>query len=142
MATSETRGVMGYVDEQADLHIHYPVTEGSLVTFDGAASGLSSDNVGDALNELAAAKGAKGLAFSLSLPVSGWSNSAQTVSDARLVAAGYVYVILGAAAGYQDYSECQVRAGDVTTDGQVTFTASTTPTADITVNVVRIEVET
>lgn len=55
MATSETRGVMAYVDDAGGLHIHYPVTEGQLVTFDNTKSGLKAESVEDAINELALA---------------------------------------------------------------------------------------
>lgn len=53
MATTETRGVMAYKDDKGDLHVHYPVTEAELATYDPSSSGLSADNVQDALDELA-----------------------------------------------------------------------------------------
>ena len=77
--------------------------------------------------------------FSVSLPASGWSNNAQTVSHAMLKAAGYGYIYNPDEASYGAYVSALVRCGDVATDGQVTFYCDETPTDDITVDFMRIE---
>ena len=77
--------------------------------------------------------------FSVSLPASGWSNNAQTVSHAMLKAAGYGYIYNPDDASYGAYVSAMVRCGDVVTDGQVTFYCDETPTDDITVDFMRIE---
>ena len=77
--------------------------------------------------------------FSVSLPASGWSNNAQTVSHAMLKAAGYGYIYNPDEASYGAYVSALVRCGDVVTDGQVTFYCDETPTDDITVDFMRIE---
>ena len=77
--------------------------------------------------------------FSVSLPASGWSNNAQTVSHAMLKAAGYGYIYNPDEASYGAYVSALVRCGDVVTDDQVTFYCDETPTDDITVDFMRIE---
>ena len=77
--------------------------------------------------------------FSVSLPASGWSNNAQTVSHAMLKDAGYGYIYNPDDASYGAYVSAMVRCGDVTVDGQVTFYCDETPTDDITVDFMRIE---
>ena len=77
--------------------------------------------------------------FSVSLPASGWSNNAQTVSHAMLKAAGYGYIYNPDEASYGAYVSALVRCGDVVTDGQVTFYCDETPTDDITVDFMRSE---
>lgn len=49
----ETYGAMGYVDEQGNQSIHYPITQAELVSFDNAASGLNSTDAQGAIDELA-----------------------------------------------------------------------------------------
>ena len=77
--------------------------------------------------------------FSVSLPASGWSNNAQTVSHAMLKAAGYGYIYNPDETSYGAYVSALVRCGDVVTDGQVTFYCDETPTEDITVDFMRSE---
>ena len=77
--------------------------------------------------------------FSVSLPASGWSNNAQTVSHAMLKADGYGYIYNPDDASYGAYVSALVRCGDVVTNGQVTFYCDETPTDDITVDFMRSE---
>ena len=58
MATTETRGVMGYVDESGGRHIHYPVTEAGLTVYDPAKSGLPAENAQDAIDAVSEAANA------------------------------------------------------------------------------------
>lgn len=54
MATRETFGVMGFVDENGNKNIHYPITQAELVTYNNTSSGLNSDDAQGALDELSA----------------------------------------------------------------------------------------
>lgn len=79
--------------------------------------------------------------ITVTLPASGWSNGSQTVQDAALVASGYGYIVTAAPDSYEVYTSCMVRAGNVTTDGQITFSCGETPSADLTVSIMKIKVE-
>ena len=88
-------------------------------------------------------KGAKGMAadsFTMSLPASGWSGNAQTVSHAKLAKEGYAYIMQPAGGSYGAYSAAEIYADDVTVDGQITFHCAATPTTNVTVNVLKVEV--
>ena len=52
MSVRETYGVMGYVDAQGNSGVHYPVTQAELAAYDNTTSGLTAENVQDALDEL------------------------------------------------------------------------------------------
>lgn len=79
--------------------------------------------------------------IAVTLPASGWSNGSQTVQNADLVASGYGYIVTAAPDSYEVYTSCMVRAGNVTTDGQITFSCGETPSADLTVSIMKIKVE-
>lgn len=87
------------------------------------------------------APGPAALSFSLTLSAQNWTNNAQTVQDARLISTGFCYVISPVAASYDDYAAAMVRALDISTDGQITFTAAETPETTLAVNVLRVEEE-
>lgn len=87
--------------------------------------------------------GPKGMAadsFTLALPASGWSGNAQTVSHAKLAKAGYSYIVQPAGGSYGAYSAAEIYADDVTVDGKITFHCAATPTVNVTVNVLKVEV--
>ena len=83
-------------------------------------------------------KADKSVAFTVSLTVAGWSNNAQTVSNANLLSAGYAYTVAPASGSFANYADAMVYADDVTADGQMVFHCDSTPTADLTVNIVRM----
>ena len=115
---------------------------------DGAGSGDMKASVYDPQGKaqdifayvegLAAA--AKAKLFSVTIPASGWSGNAQTVSNDMLKAAGFGYIYNPDEASYGAYVSAMVRCGEVTVDGQVMFYCDDTPTDDITVDFMRIEV--
>ena len=73
---------------------------------------------------------------------SAWADNRQTVRDPELLsAAKYVYVVTPASASYGSYASCMVSAGDVTTDGEITFSCEDVPTVELTVIITRIEVD-
>jgi hypothetical protein len=82
----------------------------------------------------------KGKDFTVVLPASGWSDGSQVVSDENLIADGYSYIYNPAKDSRNAYVEAVVYFGDVL-DGSVTAYCSEPPSADITVHVVRLEVE-
>ncbi len=80
------------------------------------------------------------LPFTVTLSAANWSDNAQTVSDNRFFAVGYVYTVAPQAGSYLLYSEAQIYAYDVTKDGQMLFRCGgTTPTTDLVVNICRME---
>ena len=78
------------------------------------------------------------VAFTVSLTAAGWSDNAQTVSNANFLSAGYAYTVAPASGSFADYADAMVYADDVTEDGQMVFHCDSTPTADLTVNIVRM----
>lgn len=91
--------------------------------------------------QLTGPAGPKAVEFAVSLPIVGWAGNRQTVQDARLLTKGYAYVVSYAPDQYEAYTAAQVRAEDVTVDGQITFAANETPGAALTANILRVEVE-
>lgn len=76
-------------------------------------------------------------------PAANWSGGAQTVAHASLLAdSNYIYLV-GADAGTRNvYDSYGVSADNVTTSGQMTFRCDTTPTVDLSVFIIRLEVGT
>lgn len=80
------------------------------------------------------------IAFTVLLPVASWSDNQQTVTDERFLADGYSYIVSALPDNYLAYGSSMVWADDVTQDGEIVFNCSETPTAELTANIVRIEV--
>ena len=95
----------------------------------------------DQLKKLALA--GKHIGISVTLPAANWSGGAQTVAHASLLAdSNYIYLV-GADAGTRNvYDNYGVSADNVTTSGQMTFRCDTTPTVDLSVFIIRLEVGT
>lgn len=87
------------------------------------------------------APGPKASEITVTLLASGWADGAQTASNAGLLASGYGYIPSPASQSYEIYAACAVRADDVETDGEITFRCSDTPANDLTINILRIEME-
>ena len=85
------------------------------------------------------AKSGKAVAFTVTLSASGWSGKAQTVSDARFLTGGYAYSVAPDSGSFAAYGESVIYADNVTTAGQMQFHCGETPTADLTVNILRME---
>lgn len=86
--------------------------------------------------------GPKAESTAVTLSASGWVNLQQTVSDEQIVAEGYDYIVAPEAESYGVYVGSMIRASDISVDGAITFTAEEVPGEDLTVNILRIEVET
>ena len=83
------------------------------------------------------------IGISVTLPAANWNGGAQTVAHASLLAdSNYIYLV-GADAGTRNvYDSYGVSADNVTTSGQMTFRCDTTPTVDLSVFIIRLEVGT
>ena len=77
----------------------------------------------------------------VTLPVSGWSNGAQTVQNAGLVVSGYGYIITPDPDSYGAYTSAVIHADSVATAGQITFHCEETPTEALKVSIMKIKVE-
>lgn len=70
----------------------------------------------------------------ITLPTTGWNGGVQTVNDSSFLADGsYCYFIFG---------DIDVNADDITIDGQITFRSDDIPDRDLTVTIIRLEVDT
>lgn len=78
-----------------------------------------------------------GKSISATLTAAGWTDNSQTVQDASFMASGYLYLVKADDASAGAYAASGVAPQDVTVDGQMTFTATTTPATDLTVSVIR-----
>ena len=85
-------------------------------------------------------KAAKALSFTVTLTAAGWSGNAQIVSNSNFAASGYAYTVCPASGSYEAYANAIIYADDVTTEGKMTFHCSEKPTANLTVNILRVEV--
>lgn len=81
--------------------------------------------------------------ITITLPANGWSGRAQTIQNAGFLAdSNYWYLVDAEASDYQTACECGIRADNVTTDGQMTFHCEIVPENALTINIIRLEVET
>ena len=85
-----------------------------------------------------AEKADKSVAFTVTLTTAGWADNAQTISNANFLSAGYAYTVAPASGSFADYAGAMVYADDVTTNDQMVFHCGSAPTADLTVNIVRM----
>lgn len=82
------------------------------------------------------------IGITITLPAASWKDGAQTViHDFFLADSNYWYIICGDADCLTEYSKNGVNAANITVGGQMTFHCENTPVNDLTVNVLRLEVE-
>lgn len=80
--------------------------------------------------------------ITVELPASGWTDRVQTVKDESFLAKGICwYFVCGDADNFAAWSEACVTADNITKNGEMTFHCLATPTVDLTVNILRLEVE-
>ena len=79
------------------------------------------------------------VAFTVTLSASGWSGKAQTVSDARFLTGNYAYSVAPDSGSFTAYGESIIYADNVTTAGKMQFHCGEVPTADLTVNILKME---
>lgn len=76
------------------------------------------------------------------LPVSGWEVKSQTLSDEFFAAQEkYHYLVCSDADCQLVYSDNGLMALNITTDGQIVFQCEHVPEVDLTINIIRLEVE-
>lgn len=81
--------------------------------------------------------------ITVTLPAASWSGRAQTINHASLLADSNYYYLVGADAECATaYGNAGVKASNVTTNGQMTFQCESAPSVDLTVHILRLEVET
>ena len=85
------------------------------------------------------AKSNKAVAFTVTLSASGWSGKAQTVIDARFLTGVYAYSVAPNSGSFAAYGNSVIYADNVTTAGKMQFHCGEVPTADLTVNILRME---
>lgn len=84
-----------------------------------------------------------GQLITVTLPAAKWSGRAQKIEHKSLVASsGYCYFVCGDADCFMDCSDTGIKADNVTTDGEITFRCEVTPDVNLTVNILRLEVDT
>lgn len=86
-------------------------------------------------------KSGKAVSFAVTLSASGWSGNAQTVSNANFVASGYAYLVSPESGSYIPYVSAVIYADNVTAAGEMTFHCVETPTVDLAVKILRMEVK-
>lgn len=81
--------------------------------------------------------------FTITLPAANWDGRAQTIQHKSLLASSdYWYYVCADADFFTACCETGVKADNVTTDGQITFRCEITPEEDLTIHILRLEVET
>lgn len=79
----------------------------------------------------------------VTLPAANWNGRAQTVKDESFLAdASYWYFVCGDADCYTNCCDTGIKADNITKNGEMTFRCEITPDVDLTVNVLRVPVET
>ena len=102
---------------------------------------FTMDNFNQRINETNTAlqkKADKSVAFTVTLTAAGWVDNAQTVSNENFLSTGYAYTVAPASGSFSNYAEAMIYADDVASDGQMVFHCDSAPTADLTVNILRM----
>lgn len=80
--------------------------------------------------------------FTVTLPAANWDGRAQTIQHASLLAnSDYWYFVCADADCLAACGETGVKADNITTDDQITFHCEITPEEDLTIHILRLEVE-
>jgi hypothetical protein len=84
------------------------------------------------------------VSITVTLPAADWSDREQTIqNDSLLASSEYWYLMLGCDAdNFADCSEACITADNITEDGKITFHCMATPEVDLTVYILRLEVDT
>lgn len=77
--------------------------------------------------------------FTISIPVSLWSNNSCTISNSNIqFGTEYTYFVGPSDSSYKDYNESAIYADDITTNGNIKFHAYETPTVAISVDICKM----
>ena len=117
-------------------------TKASNLSFAKAGTGLNSENVQDAIEEVNEKIPSAPKSVSITLPASGWSSDTQTVTVNGVLADESAQLIqpMPAVASQNAYISAGVICSGQAAN-QLSFTCSTTPTEDISLYVVLTEVQ-
>ena len=143
--------ITGITIRQSDYHMIVTLSDGT--SYDaGYCRGAAGTGTGDMLASTydpqgkaqdifayADTKSNKAVAFTVTLSASGWSGNAHTVSDARFLTGDYAYSVAPDSGSFGAYGESVIYADNVTTAGKMQFHCVEVPTADLTVNILRME---
>lgn len=77
----------------------------------------------------------------VTLSSDGWSENSQTVSNDYFLSDGYFYLAIPSKDSTSDYAAFGIEPEDVTSNGSMTFTCDEVPDIELTVNIVRLEVQ-
>lgn len=124
--TEGTKGIVGqdYTDRSTGIKYHL-----TAITEDGR---YLWEKYGDV----------SGIRFQLTIPSDGWADKEVTVNDTRLLSSDdYAYLISSDTSTFSEYNDNGVKAGDILTDGEITFTCDDTPVTDLLANIMRFEVK-
>lgn len=81
--------------------------------------------------------------ITLTLPSAGWSNAAQTIQNGFFLADNNCwYFICPDESCYEQAIAAGVQADNITVNGKITFRCETTPASDLTIHILRLEVDT
>ena len=113
-----------------------------LVSFTPGTTGLTAKNVQDAIEEVNAKIPSTPKSVTVTLPASGWSNNAQTVTVQGVKTSGQSVRISPATKTDADnWVAAGVWCSEPTTANQLVFTCDTAPTENININVELQEVQ-
>lgn len=91
---------------------------------------------------IAGLENAQHTGITVTLPTAGWSGRVQTIQNKFFVADEHDwYLVCGDADCFMNCSDSGVRADNVTENGKMRFRCEITPEVDLTVNILRLEVE-
>lgn len=99
---------------------------------DAALCGIMSDGV--------TSGAAAGQAIDVTLSASGWSSKQQSVTNSAFAVDGYRYIVAPTYGSSDAYNKAKVKAKDVTTAGQMMFICTTVPSADLSVQILKVRV--
>lgn len=81
--------------------------------------------------------------MTITLPAADWVGGEQTIQNVDFLAdENYWYFVCADASNRSACVGIGLRADNVTTDGEMTFHCAVTPQNDLTINILRLEVET
>ncbi len=83
-----------------------------------------------------------GHGITITLSAANWNGRTQEIRrESFLAESNFWYFVCGDAGCFAEYSDAGVKADNVTVNGQMTFRCEITPESDLTVNILRLEVD-
>lgn len=105
------------------------LTDGTSYTF-SVFNGQNGEGSGDV----------SGISFDIVLETSKWNDNEIAIIDSRFISSSiYKYYISANSSSRSEYLSRHINPNDITSNGKITFSCETTPTTDLSINVVRLE---